>query len=229
MSKRSLVEERICSRDFSYLKPYFYNHPYALRCELGIGDTDNEYMDNARERAEAIYNILFPHGADAIIFDCWLYDYCDSGEAEYLQYNEDEDIECIIEDRILGEVEQLKFLLTCQFKYRHFTVQDLAVYDAPDDPDYGSCRRNRVVCYSDGVGFDYHNLILRQIHGTRACDVSFVSFDNECIFSIYDDRGCDIVFMTHDRLMEFYHELQPYFLEYDIEEMEKRLWSTNGL
>ena len=109
------------------------------------------------------------------------YDYCDSGEAEYLQYNEDEDMECIIEDRILGEVEQLRFLLTCQFKYRHFTVQDLAVYDDPDDPDYGSCRRNRVVCYSDGVGFDYHNLIHRQIHGTRVCDVSFVSFDNECI------------------------------------------------
>ena len=31
----SLVEERICSREFSYLQPYFYNNPYALRCELG--------------------------------------------------------------------------------------------------------------------------------------------------------------------------------------------------
>ena len=27
------VEELILSRDFDYLQPYFYNNPYALRCE----------------------------------------------------------------------------------------------------------------------------------------------------------------------------------------------------
>ena len=196
MPDNSMVEQMICSRDFPYLQPYFYNHPYALRCELGMGDTHEEYMANAKRRALEIYHILFPTGADAMMFNHWLYDYCDSGDAD-----------------------NLRFLPEQQFKYRHITVRDLETYD-------GSCfdeheKRNRVVCYSDGIGFDYETLIAREIewegHG-----VSFVSFENECIFSVYDDRGCDIVFMTHEKLKEFYHRLQPYFLEYDLEEMEKR-------
>lgn len=63
----SKVEELILSRDFDYLQPYFCNNPYALRCELGIGDTTEEYMRQAWQRANAIYDLLFPHGADAII------------------------------------------------------------------------------------------------------------------------------------------------------------------
>ena len=78
----SKVEEQILSRDFDYLQPYFYNNPYALRCELGIGDTTEAYMSQARQRANAIYDILFPHGADAIIFNYWINDWSDSGEAE---------------------------------------------------------------------------------------------------------------------------------------------------
>ena len=78
----SKVEELILSRDFDYLQPYFYNNPYALRCELGIGDTTEEYMRQARLRANAIYDILFTHGADAIIFNYWINDWSESGEAE---------------------------------------------------------------------------------------------------------------------------------------------------
>ncbi len=222
MPGKSIVEEMICSKDFSYLNPYFYHNPYALRCELGIGTTDEEYLDTAEQRAMDIYRILFPRGADAIIFNYWLYDYCDSGEAESLQFDANDDMEGIIENRIQSEAEQLRFLSNYQLKYRHFTVRDLATYDEPSDFDYGRQRRNRVVCYSDGVGFDYRNLIFSQIHGIHAHDVGFVSFKNECIFSIYDDRGCDIVFMTHNKLKEFYHKIQPYFLEYDVEEMKKR-------
>ena len=78
----SKVEELILSRDFDYLQPYFCNNPYALRCELGIGDTTEEYMRQAWQRANAIYDLLFPHGADAIIFNYWINDWSESGEAE---------------------------------------------------------------------------------------------------------------------------------------------------
>ena len=219
MPHNSMVEQMICSRDFPYLQPYFYNHPYALRCELGMGDTHEEYMANAKKRALEIYHILFPTGADAMMFNHWLYDYCDSGDAERHQLEADESMEERIEYRLQCEADNLRFLLEQQFKYRHITVRDLETYD-------GSCfdeheKRNRVVCYSDGIGFDSETLIAREIewegHG-----VSFVSFENECIFSVYDDRGCDIVFMTHEKLRKFYPQLQPYFLEYDLEEMEKR-------
>lgn len=70
--RKSIVEEQICSPDFQYLKPWFYSNPYALRCELGIGDTNEEYMRNAKKRAFEIYHILFPKGANAIFFDHWI-------------------------------------------------------------------------------------------------------------------------------------------------------------
>ena len=217
----SIVDERIRCKDFPYLHPYFYNHPFALRCELGIGDTNEEYMASAVRRALEIYNTLFPAGADAIVFNYWSYDYCDSGDAEVDCYGEEYDLEGVIENRIEIEAKKLRFLSEYQMKYRHFTVRNIQTYDEPEDEDYERQRRNRVVCYSDGKGFDYHALLKQEIQG-KGLEVGFVSFENECIFSVYDDRGCDVVFMTQEKLREYYHRLQPYFLEYDALEMEKR-------
>lgn len=222
MSSSSIVEKKICSNDFQYLQPYFYNNPYALRCELGIGDTSEEYMENAKRRATEIYHILFPNGADAIFFNHWLYDYCDSGDAEKRAYDSDSDPEGIIENRLEFEREKLRFLSYYQLNYRHVTVRNLDTYDDPDDIDFSRRQRNRIVCFSDSIEFDYQHLINQEIEAVNGHEVSFVSFEHECIFSIYDDRGCDIVFMTHDKMKEFYNELQPYFLEYDVEEMAKR-------
>ena len=222
MSSSSIVEKKICSNDFQYLQPYFYNNPYALRCELGIGDTSEEYMENAKRRATEIYHILFPNGADAIFFNHWLYDYCDSGDAEKRTYDSDSDPEGIIENRLEFEREKLRFLSYYQLNYRHITVRNLDTYDDPDDIDFGRRQRNRIVCFSDSIEFDYQHLINQEIEGVNGHEVSFVSFEHECIFSIYDDRGCDIVFMTHDKMREFYNELQPYLLEYDVDEMTKR-------
>ena len=222
MSGSSIVEKKICSNDFQYLQPYFYNNPYALRCELGIGDTTEEYMENAKRRAMEIYHILFPNGADAIFFNYWLYDYCDSGDAEKHAYGSDFDPEGIIENRLEFEKEKLRFLSYYQLNYRHVTVRNLDTYDDPDDIDFDRQQRNRIVCFSDSIEFDYQHLINQEIEVVNGHEVSFVSFEHECIFSIYDDRGCDIVFMTHDKMKEFYNELQPYFLEYDVEEMAKR-------
>lgn len=63
--KKSIVEKNILSRDFAYLQPWFYDHPYAMRCELGIGDDNDEYLRAAKRRAMEIYHLLFPNGADA--------------------------------------------------------------------------------------------------------------------------------------------------------------------
>ncbi len=55
--------------------------------------------------------------------------------------------------------------------------------------------------------------------------VSFVSFDNQFVFSVYDDRGCDIVFYNDEKFKEFYIKLEPYFLDYDREKMKEMLES----
>ncbi len=219
----TLTEEKILSREFSYLQPYFYRHPHALRCELGQGDDREEYMAAALKRALEIYDILFPKGADAIFFNYWLQDPCDSGPAE--QEESGTSMEEAVGWSLEFERAKHRFLLENQFRYRHVTVRDLPTYDEPDDPDYGLTRRNRVVCYSDGRGFDQKKLIRNEIFW-EGYEVSFVSFENACIFSVYDDRGCDIVFLTREKLREFYHRLQPYFLDYDREEMERRFQAS---
>lgn len=217
----SIVEAKICTRDFSYLHPYFYSNPYALRCELGQGDGHGEYMASALRRALEIYDILFPNGADAICFNYWLQDPCDSGTAEQDSCEPGETMEESIRGRLDQDADQLRFLLECQFRYRHMTVRDLPTYDEPGDELYETQRRNRVVCFSDGKGFDHETLLRKEIFW-EGHEVSFISFANECIFSVYDDRGCDVVFMTREKLREFYDKLQPYFLDYDREEMEIR-------
>ncbi len=111
----------------------------------------------------------------------------------------EEDYEGIIENRITIESQKLRFLSCMQMKYRHFTIRDLETYDDSTDPESGRCRRNRVICYSDGKGFDHRKLIEDEINW-EGFEVSFVSFRNECILSVYDDRGCDVVFMTHEKL-----------------------------
>ena len=180
-------------------------------------------MTNAIDRALAIYRTLFPDGADAIIFNHWMCDYCDCSDAEEDCFGEEDDLLGVIENRIESEMKKLRFLSECQMKYRHFTVRNVKTYDEPGDEAYELNHRNRVVCYSDGKGFDYLTLLKQEIE-EEGHEVSFVSFANECIFSVYDDRGCDVVFMTREKMREFYHQLQPYFLEYDVQEMEKRYY-----
>ena len=213
MKNRCKIEAMILDRTFDYLQPYFYNHPYALRCELGIGDSHEEYMNQAGERAKKIYSILFPNKADAIIFNQWIYDWSDSGNPER------QELGGSIDDRIDSEIRALRFLLEYMANYRHVSIKGLRTYD-PEDSDV---RRNRIVCYADDSGFDDLALIEKQIADENNSEVSLVSFENECILSVYDDRGCDIVFATYGKMREFYHLLEPFFLPYDCEMMKKRL------
>ncbi len=217
----SEIERLILSKDFPYLQPYFYNHPYALRCELGRGRTPEEYAETARARAEAIYRILFPTPADALIFSYWIYDRSFTGDpgTDHPAFS-DEARRWYLETQIRQEAEQLRFLDAMQSRYRHAVVRDLPTYD--DGPDKDTWR-HRIVCYPDARGFDEPGLLRRQLTDEPLpLEISLVSFRNECIFSVYDDRGCDIVFAVPEKLREFYPRLKPYFLAYDAEEMARR-------
>lgn len=218
----SQIEELILSRDFPYLQPYFYNHPWALRCELGRGRTPEEYAGTARTRAEAIWRILFPEGADAVIFNYWMYDrsFTSDPGGDHPPLS-DEARTWLLETQIREEAEQLRFLDAMQNRYRHVVVRDLPTYEA-DGPER-DVWRNRIVCWPDARGFDELGLLRRQLMDEPLpLDISLVSFANACIFSVYDDRGCDIVFASHEKLAEFYPRLEPYFLDYDREEMARR-------
>lgn len=200
------IEETILSRDFSYESPYFYNNDFALRCELGIGENSEEYLANAKKRAEAIFSILFENGVDMFFFDNYIYDFDFSmGNTVY------------IKNIVSLEKNRIKFSLGYQKKFKHIVIRDI-----PFDKDDDIVRRNRICCYPDKK-FNAIEVISSQIDSQGNPTIHLVSFNNSCIFTVYDDRGCDIVFFDKSKFRKFYPLLQKYLLDYDLSLMKQRL------
>lgn len=202
------TEEMILNNDFKYEPPYFYNNDLALRCEFGIGDSNEEYMNTAKQRAAEIFNILFENGVNMFFFDSYICDWdFDMGDTVYI-------------NRVISlERNRLKFCLGNQKKYKHKVVRDIPIYDEDCDD---ICRRNRICCYPDEK-FNAIEALNAQIDEQNNPIIHLVSFSNNCIFTVYDDRGCDIVFYDKDKFIQFYPLLQKYFLEYDLDLMKQRL------
>ncbi len=201
----SQVMDALRDPAFSYERPWFYNHPMALRCELGIGDED--YMANAVRRAKEIYDILFDGQPDAFFVHHYITDPDENTRETDIQGT------LRVARRILTEAMKI------QQAYRHEIIRDVA-FDREGNPE--TARINRIICYPDAT-YDPRKRIRRQIHSWQDFHYSFVSEQNECVYSIYDDRGCDIVFFSKEKFRAFYPRLQPYFLEYDLELMAQRL------
>ena len=195
------IENLVKDQNFSYLQPWFYQNPHALRCELGQGDDSETYMHNAYRRAKEIFAILFPDGQpDAVIFDHFV---CETPYRSRYAHKE-------------------RAFFTRMTARRHVIVPNLRTHEDGEPEEEKTYTRNRVVSYRDTEDFPVHRLIRRCIWEQQLAPVGFVSFENECILSIYDDRRCDIVFATHEKLREFYPPLKHYFLDYDAEEMARR-------
>ncbi len=200
----SRIESRLLDPAFGYFHPLFYNHPYALRCELSTGDGADARLQTAQCRAEAIAAILFADRdgqPDAIFSDVVLNP---SGALRYRA------------DRV-----HVRPLID---RYRHTKIRQLATdpfYAEDDDPPITA----RFLCYRDEDRFDVPTLIRMNFDVSHA-EIDMVSFAHECIFSIYDARGCDIVFADHHALRRLYPLLEPYFLDYDRPEMARRCRSN---
>ncbi len=202
-----LIEKLICDNDFTYMRPWFYNHSLALRCELGIGDIDKDYIKNAFDRANEIFNIIFENGVDAIFFDYYLSD-----------WSESDDVIDIKQELKLYKY-KLKNLSRWLNNYPHIVIRNIPIEDGVCESQY----RNRLVCFVRDYKIDYKKLIKQNITSYKNPQISFVSYKNECIMSIYDDRGCDIVFADKEKMREFFEKLKPYLFDYDMEEMKKRV------
>lgn len=200
----SKIEKLITDPTFSYSEPWFYNHPFALRCELGIGKTKRTYLKNAEKRGLEIYDILFQTPPDAVFFNYYIEDLSTWGN--------------IIVDNTVDYFKEKIQLLADHVNNYESTV----VFNIPltEDEKENSIQKNRIVCYTDHR-YPYKKTVTENFSWS-APTVHLVSFENECIFSVYDDRGCDIVFATKEKMQEFYNKLKPYFLDCDAEEMAKR-------
>lgn len=202
----SKIEKLIMDHNFGYIEPYFYNNDFALRCELGIGKNTGEYMKNAKKRACEIYDKIFEKKPDAIFYDFYYIDYFEDSEFGSMK----------IKDILKNEKKELKFFERHDKKY-----DNTVIFDVPKNDLINGFRKNRIVFYTDEK-YPYKKIIKKHI-SVQHKKIHFVSFENECILSIYDDRGCDIVFATKEKMREFYYKLEDYLLVYDIEIMKKRI------
>ena len=193
-------------RSFKYYPPFFYNNELSLRCELSLGT-----RRSALKRAREIFALLFEDGPDAIVFIYQITDYSESGGPC--------GADSIAAESLRFESRKLRFLMECLDGYRHEVVKDAPCALGADD---GLVRNNRMICYSDGRGFDNEKLIRQCAEDRFNPDLGFVSFKNECVMCIYDDRGCDVVFADAGKFLAFYPKLEPYLLDYDRALMEER-------
>ena len=202
----SKIEEMITDALFLYRQPWFYNYPFALRCELGIDNLRRLYWKNAKKRAHEIFDILFPKSPDAIFFDYYIED-LSLGEGEIH-----------VKNTIRYSSKNIKILAKHINHYEHAVARNIELDE--DEKDF-HIQKNRIICYT-GEKYPYKNRIVENFLQKNRT-VHFVSFENECILSIYDHRGCDIVFATKEKMCEFYSKLEPYLLPCDLEEMKKRI------
>lgn len=203
--------QQICSADFPYLQPWFYNHPYALRCELAVGESRREQLDSAAERAWNIFETLFEDGVDAVFFDHWLTDATLGDQIDIRS------LFCALRSTVhrLG-------ILRRWMKYPFHIVRGL---DNGEEDVSLLEHRSRIIYFVRGQKIDFRKIVEKQSRTEQSADtpLSFVSFENECILSIYSHLGCDIVFSSKEKMQQFFPLLKPYLYDYDMEEMLLRV------
>ena len=175
---------------------FLYLQPWFYNNQLALrcelGIGEDKYMENAFSRAIQIASILFENRKiDAAFFN------------QYFDADGSVHVEGDFELNIDKKIDLNRNLLL-----------------ASDDIDDDISAVNRCIAYD--VDFTTLESILKnQIECQINPLVSFVSLDNQCIFSVYDDRGCDVVFFTKEKYKEFYVKLEQYFLDYDREKMRE--------
>ena len=179
---------------------FLYSQPWFYNNELALrcelGIGEDDYMENAFSRAIQIANILFANKKiDAAFFN----QYFDADGAVHVEG----DFALNIDMKV--DLDRNLLLATDDIDDDISTVKRCIAYDV-DFITLESILKNQIECQINPL-------------------VSFVSLDNQCIFSVYDDRGCDIVFFSEEKYKEFYIKLEQYFLDYDREKMRKTFTS----
>ncbi len=179
-----------------------YSQPWFYRNKLALRcelgiGKGKNYMDNAIDRAMKIANFLFENKK----IDAAFYDeyFIDGKACEVGNFEIKIDEIINLDMDVLHSIDLIDEDIEIVKRYISYDI-DFAVFEG---------------------------IIKNQIDNQYSPLVSFVSFDNQFIFSVYDDRGCDIVFFSEDKYKEFYDKLEPYFLDYDRTTMKNTYNSLN--
>ena len=203
------IKKIISNKNFSYQQPWFYNNELALRCELGRGERQEEFLMIAEERVLKIFEVLFDGNVDLVFFDHEIFDYSrDWGESEFLS-----------SASLNFEYEKNVSKLLHEFQScPHKTIENIK-FD-PEFAEDGVIKTNRCIAETTGQSVNYKKYFKAIING-KLFPVHFVSYRNQCIFSLYDARGLDIVFFSKEKYKELFVKLKDFLFEYDLPQMQK--------
>ena len=203
------IKKIISNKNLSYQLPWFYNNKLALRCELGQGDEQEEFIMSAEKRALKIFDVLFDGNVDLVFFDHEIFDYSrDWGDGDFLSLAS---MDFTYEKNISKLMHEFQ-------DFPHQTIENIK-FD-PRFTEDGVIKINRCIAEISGKQVDYKKYV-KSIINAKLFPIHFVSYKNQCIYSIYDSRGLDIVFFSKEKYREFFVKLNEFLFEYDLPQMQK--------
>lgn len=157
-------------------------HTYSLRCELGIGEAGGNIGKRRADGRRKFSTFCFA----AEWTPCFW-----STPWRIPRWQKERRNQIHLDLMTRMEKKSLKWFYGWK-KYPHRLVLNV-----PKSDDEDVLRVNRLVCYFDKAErIDFKKLVVKNIDKNI---FHLVSFENECIFSVYDDRGCDIVFADKEK------------------------------
>lgn len=184
--------------------PLFYTYPYALRFEIGLPDLiDREnwdpYVQSAIDRAKELYHSFFETSDLVLVI-------CDSTP-----------------DRELKEA-----FSKCKMR----RIRSLAMSPFLDDAeDYDETYFYRYLYYgtADSMPGDLflRKIVMGAVYGGNnynySSSVYFYNTTKSLLFHLYDDRGADLIAFCAEDLLPIYRMKSDMLLDYDREEMARKL------
>lgn len=186
------------------MHPLFYTYPYALRFEIGLPELAEKrdwetYTSSAIERVRCLYHNFFEL-TDQVL---------------------------VIIDRT-PDPEMKAAFSECTLRRLRSKLMSPFVDDLDDDDDVFFYR----YLYGGTVmqipaDLIFKKIVVGEVFGGRhpyySSSVYFYNITKSLLFHLYDDRGADVVAFSRDTLIPYYNKNQDMLLDWDREEMARKL------
>ncbi|WP_439108522.1 DUF3885 domain-containing protein [Alkalihalophilus lindianensis] len=203
--------------------PLFYLWKYGIRFEISMPWVEHEDKDNLQqinERTVTIFNKVFNQEDEIfLITDI----HCEKSET-FLQKRPTK-----VYQKYIKNKETVR-------KLQHTILP--SVFLEEDGEDYAemvthrfvlSCKKKDIrykalltaISYED---FPHPEQILKGFP-RNGIDIYLVNITKKMIYHLYDDRGCDVIASNKEDLYSLYQDCNDWILDYDRDEIEKRLLS----
>lgn len=184
------IEKLLDDPNFSYGEELPFAHIFALHCKPGFGK-DETCTARRRTGIKRIYDAVFQNGVDAVFFDRFRY-HCKD-----------------LQEKKRKEASSAKRLQKWK-RYPHKTFKKIC-----EDFDENWSVDRAVFFFNGSENIDFFEFMLA--NGVKE-PIHLVSFQNECIFSLYAEE-IELVFATKTKYVEFFEKLEKRLIARHLKRM----------